>query len=76
MKIIIGIFQDKEDMTTFYKKRMLDVSSLTQVGPFFSRSQALSWMRELHEQLGDSEISFIPATNYERLQWYGFTFEE
>ncbi len=76
MKIIIGIFQDKSDLTGFHKKRMLDVSSLTEVGPFFSKSQALSWIKELHSKIENSEIGLIPEHSQENLQWYGFTFEE
>ncbi len=76
MKIIIGIFQNKEDVTRFYKYRMLDISSLTEVGPFFSKNQALSWMKELHSQIGNSEVAHIPESGDTKLKWYGFTFEE
>ena len=76
MKIIIGVFQDKSDLTEFTKERMLDVSSLTEVGPFFSKNQALTWMKELDSQIKNSEIGLIPEHSQENLQWYGFTFEE
>ncbi len=76
MQIIIGIFQDKEDVTKFIKRRMLDMTSLTEVGPFFSKNQALLWMDELHSRIDNSEIAFIPEITAKELQWYGFTFEE
>lgn len=76
MKIIIGIFQDKEDLTRFRKQRMLDFTSLTEVGPFFSKNQALIWMKELHSRIGNSEIAYIPENSASNLKWYGFTFEE
>ncbi len=76
MKIIIGIFQNKEDVTRLHRYRMLDISSLTEVGPFFSKNQALSWMQELQSQIENSEIALIPENNDKTLQWYGFTFEE
>lgn len=76
MKIIIGIFQNKEDVSRFNKKRMLDITSLTEVGPFFSKNQALLWMNELHGRIDNSEIAFIPEYSEKQLQWYGFTFEE
>lgn len=76
MKIIIGIFQNKEDVTRFHKYRMLDISSLTEVGPFFSKNQALSWMKELHSQIDNSEVAHIPERSDTKLKWYGFTFEE
>lgn len=76
MKIIIGIFQDKEDLTRFNKQRMLDFTSLTEVGPFFSKDQALLWMKELHSRIDNSEIALIPVHSVTDLKWYGFTFEE
>lgn len=76
MRIIIGIFQDKEDLARFNRQRMFDSTSLTEVGPFFSKNQALLWMKELHSRIENSEIAFIPAHSENRLKWYGFTFEE
>jgi hypothetical protein len=76
VKIIIGIFQKKEDVTRFHKYRMLDITSLTKVGPFFSKNQAHSWMKELHAQIENSEVAYIPASDDDTLKWYGFTFEE
>jgi hypothetical protein len=55
---------------------MLDVTSLTEVGPFFSKNQALSWMKELHDQIENSEVAFITDNGDESLKWFGFTFEE
>lgn len=55
---------------------MLDITSMTEVGPFFSKSQALSWMKELHGKIENSEIAYIPENGEDTLKWYGFTFEE
>jgi hypothetical protein len=76
MRIIIGIFQNKDDVAKFNKRRMLDMISLTEVGPFFSKNQALLWMNELHSRIDNSEIAFVPENSDMELQWYGFTFEE
>lgn len=76
MKINIGIFQDKMDATRVYRERMADITSLTEVGPFFSKNQAMAWMNELHSKIDKSEIVFVPEKTVEHLQWYGFTFEE
>lgn len=76
VRIIIGIFQNKEDVTRFHRYRMLDVTSLTEVGPFFSKNQALSWMKELHGQIENSEVAHIPESGDDNLKWYGFTFED
>lgn len=76
VKIIIGIFQKKEDVTSFHRHRKLDITSLTEVGPFFSKNQALSWMKELHGKIENSEIAHTPENDDDTLKWYGFTFEE
>ena len=76
MRIIIGIYQNKDDVKKFNKRRMLDMISLTEVGPFFSKNQALLWMNELHNRIDNSEIAFIPEISDMELKWYGFTFEE
>jgi hypothetical protein len=76
MRIIIGIFQDKEDVTKVMKRRMLDSTSLTEVGPFFSKNQAFSWMNSLHSRINNSEIAFVAETTNRERQWYGFTVEE
>lgn len=76
MRIIIGIYQVKEDVAKFNKKRLLDITSLTEVGPFFSKHQALLWMNGLHSRINNSEIAFIPETTISELKWYGFTFED
>lgn len=76
MKIVIGIFQDKEDVARFNKKRQLDITSLTEVGPFFSKNQAVLWMNELNSRIDNSEIAFLPDDSEKELQWYGFTLEE
>lgn len=76
MKIVIGLFQDKKDATELYRQRLHDITTLTEVGPFFSKEQALVWMKELQSQIEDSEVALLPAKNYAHLKWYGFTFEE
>lgn len=76
MRIIIGIYQNKDDLIMFNKSRLLDMISLTEVGPFFSKNQALLWMNELHSRIDNSEIAFIPEVSDVELKWYGFTFEE
>lgn len=50
--------------------------SLVEVGPFFSREQAFSWMQELHGRIDNSEIAYIPERDVVGLPWFGFTLEE
>jgi hypothetical protein len=76
VKILIGIYQNRKDLTHFSQHRRVDVSSLQEVGPFFSREQALSWMGELRDRIDSSEIALLPDGGESLKKWYGFTFEE
>ena len=76
MRIIIGISQNKDDVAKLMKKRTLNAISLTEVGPFFSKNQALSWMNELHSRIDNSEIAFVSDASCKELKWFGFTFEK
>lgn len=76
VKILIGIFQDRKELTRFSQHHRVDVSSLQEVGPFFSRDQALSWMEELHDRIDSSEVAVLSDGHESRKKWYGFTFEE
>jgi hypothetical protein len=33
-------------------------------------------MKELHDQIENSEVAHIPEKEVENLKWYGFTFEQ
>lgn len=76
MKILIGLFQEKKDATEVYRQRLHDITTLTEVGPFYSKEQAVVWMKDLQQQLGDSEVVLLPEKQLPQLKWYGFTFEE
>jgi len=76
MKIVIGLFQDKQDAAEVYRRRLQDVTPLTEVGPFFSKEQALTWLKEIQGHVANSEVALLPERQVAKLQWYGFTFEE
>ena len=76
MRIILGIYQNQSEADDFYKKREADLSSVTKVGPFFSKDQALSWAKFLSDRIASSEKAFIPENSGQDSPWFGFTFEE
>jgi hypothetical protein len=76
VKIVIGVFQDKDEATALYQKRLTDITSLTEVGPFFSKKQALAWLDHLKSRIQNIEIALIPESSNDSLQWYGFSFED
>jgi hypothetical protein len=75
MRILIGLFQQRQEIQKIITTKGIDPASLTEVGPFFSREQAVSWMQELHSRIESSEIALFPERGSEHLQWYGFTLE-
>ncbi len=79
MKVFIGISRDRTEVNRFCREHLQTISSPLQVGPFFSKGQALSWMQELHTHISNSEIILIPENRNSpdsQGHWYGFTFEE
>jgi hypothetical protein len=79
MKVLIGISQSRDDANQFCRQHLPMLSAPLQVGPFFSRKQALAWRKELATRIQDSEIIDIPEScpaDVKQGKWYGFTFEE
>lgn len=75
MRILIGLFQHRQEIQQIIRSKEIDPASLTQVGPFFSREQAVTWMRELHNRIENSEIALLPEQGSDERRWYGFTLE-
>ncbi len=74
MKITIGITQEPQQ--TVQSLFSTQNGSLTEVGPFLSRAEALDWLTYLKHRITDCE-EIIPADQPETTiqAWYGFTFE-
>jgi hypothetical protein len=76
MKIFIGITQEPKKIKELLPKYHGKTDSLTEIGPFVSRLEALNWLVYLKSRIGNIE-EIIPKTqsNKEAI-WYGFTFEQ
>ncbi len=76
MKIIIGITQEPEQIGNCLSRYHGEKQSLTELGPFISRGEALNWLVYLKSRIADfQEIS--PDTQEDNdAVWYGFTFEQ
>ena len=75
VRILIGIYQNQDEADTFYQDRSVETSAITEVGPFFSKDQALSWMETLLNRLSSCEKAYLPENQSEELSWNGFTCE-
>ena len=76
MSATIGIHQKQEQVDKLYENLGLTAASLTAVGPFATRDEALAWQQEMRDKVpGCTVLEPIPADE-EHLPWYGFFYEK
>jgi hypothetical protein len=73
---MIGIHQKQEKMNKLHESLGLNAGSLTSVGPFLSRQDALEWQRELQQKFTDCAVISFGDEEMAPLPWYGFSFEK
>jgi hypothetical protein len=76
VKIIIGITQDPEKIEDCISRYHGDKQSLTELGPFVSRVEAVNWLAYLKSRIGDFEEIYSGEEENKEAVWYGFTFEQ
>lgn len=75
MKIVIGITQEPERSAEYLSRKYGESGSMTEIGPFRSKQDALDWLLYLKGEIGDVE-ELIPEQRSDNEQiWYGFAFE-
>lgn len=76
MKILIGVTKEPEEIETYLSEFHGREDTLTKVGPFVERIDALNWLVFLKSRIGDFQ-EIIPAHQSGAHDlWYGFTFEQ
>jgi hypothetical protein len=75
VKIIIGITQEPEKFKEFVSMNFGDIGSLTEVGPFISKMDALNWLVYLKSLIGYFEEIIPDLQSGKDAIWYGFTYE-
>ncbi len=76
MRIIIGITQEPKSIKEVFAKYPGKTGSLTEIGPFVSRVEALNWLVYLKSRIGDIEEIIPKEQPSKDAIWYGFTFEQ
>ena len=76
MTIMIGIHQKQDKVDKLYESMGLHAASLTAIGPFAYKEEALSWQQDLTDKITDSKIIDPAGPEDEHLPWYGFSFEK
>lgn len=75
MKIIIGITQEPIKLKEFLFMHHGKSGSLTEIGPFLSKMDALNWLVYLKSVIGDFEEIIPELQTGKEAIWYGFTYE-
>lgn len=75
MKVFIGITQNQEEIQLLLAQQNGLLSSLTELGPFLSREDALRWLNYLKGNISNLE-EMTSDTLSPGGSWYGFTFEQ
>ncbi|MGL1931291.1 MAG: hypothetical protein OCC45_05970 [Desulfotalea sp.] len=76
MKIFIGITQTPEEIRAHFSPQSGEAASLTELGPFVSKEEALNWMMYLKSKIRDIEEVIMEGQPLKDGVWHGFTFEK
>jgi len=75
VKFLIGIYQDKKQIDNHFDSLDIKSREIMEVGPFFSRGQALQWMEYMEERLQPCTTERHSVGYLCPNIWYGATFE-
>lgn len=76
VKIYIGVTKEPERIKEYLCQHHGQDGTLTEIGPFVSRLDALNWLVYLKSRIGNFE-EIVPKDQADiQALWYGFTFEQ
>jgi hypothetical protein len=75
VKIIIGITQEPGKLKEYVTQHYGETGSLTEVGPFLSKIEALNWLVYLKSVIGNIDEIIPKRQSEQEAIWYGFTYE-
>lgn len=75
MQIIVGITREPTKFQNYIFQSYGETGSLTEIGPFLSKLEALNWLVYLKSMIGNIEEIIPELQSGEDANWYGFTFE-
>lgn len=76
VKTFIGITQDSDEIEQFVVHNNGKLASVTELGPFLSKSEAVNWLEYLKSKISDIEEVYSVRELLIEDSWYGFTFEQ
>ncbi len=75
MKIIIGVTREPEKIRHYIDDHYGQKGTLTELGPFLSRLDALNWLTYLKSRIRHCEEIIPDLQSDTEAVWYGFTYE-
>lgn len=76
MKIIIGVTREPEKIDEYFSQYNGQDGTLTEIGPFLSKLDALNWLVYLKSRITDFQEIIPKLQTGDQPLWYGFTFEQ
>ncbi len=76
MKIFIGVTKNPEKIKTELYQKLGQDGTLTEVGPFASRLDALNWLSYLKSKISNVQEVIPRSQSGKDDLWFGFTFEQ
>ncbi len=72
MKLLIGIYQEKEQVDRYFDSIVEESDAVVEVGPFFSQHQAMEWMEFLGNKMSNCTMAHYCSEERSKRPWYGF----
>jgi len=76
MAILVGIHQQQEKINNFHESLGLRAGSLSSVGPFLSKKEALAWQQNMQQKFTECGVISFDEEESVAIPWYGFAFEK
>ena len=73
MKLLVGIYQEKEQVDRYFDSIVVEPEVIVEVGPFSSQHQAVEWMEFMGEKMSNCTMAHYAAEERNKRPWYGFT---
>ena len=76
MAILVGIHQQQDKINRLHESLGLRAGSLSSVGPFLSKKEALAWQQNMQQRFTECAVISFGEEETAAIPWYGFAFEK
>jgi hypothetical protein len=72
MKLLVGIYQEREQVNGCFASSVVAPDAVVEVGPFSSQHQAVEWMEFLGDKMSNCTMAHYSAEERNKRPWYGY----